>query len=143
MGARFFAPVQTGPGAHPDSCTMDTGSIPAVKRTERGADNTTSFWRRGLEREAVYLYSNCRPHRPVIGSPLPVLIKTVLCIVNALFDNLKYYPILIKIVHGIPIGTVQLAVKRYVCRPDGVYKDAETSSHEIFNLYFKNILLAV
>ena len=29
--ARFFAPVQTGPGAHPASCTMGTGSFPAVK----------------------------------------------------------------------------------------------------------------
>jgi hypothetical protein len=26
-GARFSAPVQTGPGAHPASCTMDTGSL--------------------------------------------------------------------------------------------------------------------
>ena len=31
MGARFSAPVQTGPGAHPASCTMGTGSIPGVK----------------------------------------------------------------------------------------------------------------
>jgi hypothetical protein len=30
-GARFSAPVQTGPGAHPASCTMDTGSFPVVK----------------------------------------------------------------------------------------------------------------
>ena len=28
VGARFFAPVQTGPGAHPASYTMDTGSFP-------------------------------------------------------------------------------------------------------------------
>jgi hypothetical protein len=27
VGARFFAAVQTGPGAHPASYTMDTGSI--------------------------------------------------------------------------------------------------------------------
>ena len=27
VGARFPAPVQTGPGAHPASCTMDTGSF--------------------------------------------------------------------------------------------------------------------
>ena len=27
-GARFSAPVQTGSGAHPASCTMDTGSFP-------------------------------------------------------------------------------------------------------------------
>jgi hypothetical protein len=26
-----FPPVQTGPGAHPASCTMDTGSFPVVK----------------------------------------------------------------------------------------------------------------
>ena len=31
MGARFSAPVQTGPGAHPASCTMGTGSFPGVK----------------------------------------------------------------------------------------------------------------
>ena len=30
-GARFSAPVQTGPGAHPASYTMDTGSFPGVK----------------------------------------------------------------------------------------------------------------
>jgi hypothetical protein len=38
-GARFFAHVQTGPGAHPASCTMDTGSFPGVKRPGRGADH--------------------------------------------------------------------------------------------------------
>jgi len=30
-GARFSAPVQTNPGAHPASCTMGTGSFPGVK----------------------------------------------------------------------------------------------------------------
>ena len=30
-GARFSAHVQTGPGAHPASCTMGTGSFPGVK----------------------------------------------------------------------------------------------------------------
>ena len=30
-GARFFAPVQTGPEAHPASCTMGTGSFPGVR----------------------------------------------------------------------------------------------------------------
>jgi hypothetical protein len=28
---RFSAPVQTGPGAHPAFCTMDTGSLPGLK----------------------------------------------------------------------------------------------------------------
>jgi len=31
VGERFFARVQTGPGAHPASCTMGTGSFLGVK----------------------------------------------------------------------------------------------------------------
>jgi hypothetical protein len=31
VGARFSAPVQTDPGAHPASCTMGTGSFTEVK----------------------------------------------------------------------------------------------------------------
>ena len=31
MGARFSAPVQTNPGAHPASCAMGTGSFQGVK----------------------------------------------------------------------------------------------------------------
>jgi len=31
LGAKFSAPVQTGPGTHPASCTMGTGSFPGVK----------------------------------------------------------------------------------------------------------------
>jgi len=31
VGARFSAPVLTGPGAHPAFFTMDTGSFPVVK----------------------------------------------------------------------------------------------------------------
>jgi len=29
-GARFSTPVQTGPGSHPASCKMGTGSFPGV-----------------------------------------------------------------------------------------------------------------
>jgi hypothetical protein len=31
VGARFSAPVQTGPGVHLTSCTMGTGSFPGVE----------------------------------------------------------------------------------------------------------------
>jgi hypothetical protein len=41
-GARFFAHVQTGPGAQPASCTMGTGSFPGVKRPGRDADHSPS-----------------------------------------------------------------------------------------------------
>ena len=36
VGARFSAPVQTGPGVHPASYTVGTGSFPRVKRPGRG-----------------------------------------------------------------------------------------------------------
>jgi hypothetical protein len=41
VGARFSAPVQTGTGAHPASCTMGTGSFPGVNYG-RGVLLTTS-----------------------------------------------------------------------------------------------------
>ena len=37
--ALFSAPVQTGPGAYPASCTMGSGSSLEVKRPGRGADH--------------------------------------------------------------------------------------------------------
>ena len=39
-GAKFSATVQTGPGAHPASCTMGTGSFSGVK-SGRGVELTT------------------------------------------------------------------------------------------------------
>jgi len=39
MGARFSAPVQTSPEAHPASCIIGTGSFPRVKRPGRGVDD--------------------------------------------------------------------------------------------------------
>ena len=39
-GARFSAPVQTGPGAHPASYTKGTGSLSrGVKRPGRGVEH--------------------------------------------------------------------------------------------------------
>ena len=40
-GARFSAPVQTGPGAYTTSCSMGTGSFPGVKRPGRTAYHPT------------------------------------------------------------------------------------------------------
>ena len=48
--ARFSAPIQTGPGVQPASCTMGTGSFPGVKRPGRGADHLPPSKRRGHER---------------------------------------------------------------------------------------------
>jgi len=38
VGARFSAPIQTGPEAHPASYTMGTGSFSGVKRPGHGVD---------------------------------------------------------------------------------------------------------
>jgi DNA-binding sugar fermentation-stimulating protein len=55
VGARFFAQVQTGPGAHPASFTMDTGPIPGVNRPKRGVDHPTSSKAKVKERVEFYL----------------------------------------------------------------------------------------
>ena len=43
VGTIFRAPVQTGPGAHPASYTVGTGSFPAVKWPERGVDHPPPY----------------------------------------------------------------------------------------------------
>jgi hypothetical protein len=40
---RFSAPVQTGPGTHPTSYTMGTGSLTQIKRLGRAASHRTPF----------------------------------------------------------------------------------------------------
>jgi hypothetical protein len=37
--ARFSTPAHAGPGTHPPSYTMRTGSFPGVKRPGRGVDH--------------------------------------------------------------------------------------------------------
>ena len=62
MVTRFSAPVRTGPGAHPSSCTMGTGFFPGIK-SGRGVTLTPHpFWCRGHERVEIYLYSPCGPY---------------------------------------------------------------------------------
>jgi len=39
VGARFSAPFQTGPGAHPASYTMDIESFPGANRPGLGVDH--------------------------------------------------------------------------------------------------------
>ena len=55
MEARFSAPVQTGPEAHPVSYTMGTESFPGLKRPRRGADNLPLSSAEVKERAELYL----------------------------------------------------------------------------------------
>jgi hypothetical protein len=65
--ARFSAPVQTGPGAHPASDTMGTGSFPGLKRLGRGVDHSTPSSAEVKEGVELYLYSTSGPSWSVIG----------------------------------------------------------------------------
>ena len=56
VGARFSAPVRTGPGAHPASSTIGTGSFPGVKGPRRGVNPTPSSAEVN-ERVELYLFS--------------------------------------------------------------------------------------
>ena len=67
MGARFSAPVQTGPGAHPASYTVGTVSFPGVKQPGRGVDHPPSSSAEVKERVELYLYSLFGPSWLVLG----------------------------------------------------------------------------
>jgi len=56
VGARFSAPVQTGFGAHPASCTMGTGSFQGVKQPGHGIDHPTPLVLR-LKKEYSYTFT--------------------------------------------------------------------------------------
>jgi hypothetical protein len=65
--ARFSAPVQSGPGAYPASYTMDTGSLPGVKRQGRGVEHAPLSSAEVKERVELYLYSPSGLLWPVLG----------------------------------------------------------------------------
>jgi hypothetical protein len=54
-GARFSAPVQTGPGTHPASYTMGTGFFLGGKRPGRGVDHPTPSSAEVKETVELYL----------------------------------------------------------------------------------------
>jgi hypothetical protein len=66
-GARFPAPVQTGPGAHPASYKMGTGSFPREKRPRRDVDHPHTSSAEVEERVELYLYFPSGTSWPVLG----------------------------------------------------------------------------
>jgi hypothetical protein len=63
---RFSAPVQTGPGAHPASCTMGTGSFLGGKAAGAWSWSTTLSSTEVEGRVELYIYSPSGPSWPVI-----------------------------------------------------------------------------
>jgi len=66
-GARFSAPVQTGPGDHIASYTMGTRSLPGVKPLGCGNDHRSSSSAKVKETVGLYLYSPSGPSWPILG----------------------------------------------------------------------------
>jgi len=67
-GARFSTPVQTGPGAHPATYAMCTGSfLGGVKRPRRGIDHPPPSRAEVKERVELNLYSPSGPSWAVLG----------------------------------------------------------------------------
>jgi len=64
---RFSTPVQTGPGAHPASYTMGTGSFLGVKQPGCVVDPPPPSSAEVKERVELYLHSPFGPLWPVIG----------------------------------------------------------------------------
>ena len=66
-GARFSVPVQTGPGALPDSYTMGTGSHPGMKRPRRGVYHPPPSSAEVEGRVQLYIYSTSGSSLSVLG----------------------------------------------------------------------------
>ena len=67
MGARFFAPVQASPVAHPAYYTVGTGSFQGVKWPGRGVDHPPPSSAEVNERVELYLYSPSGHLWPFLG----------------------------------------------------------------------------
>jgi hypothetical protein len=76
-GSRFFAPIQTGPGAHQPSYTMGTGSPPRRQSGRNLALTTHPHNAEVKERVQLYLYSPSEPLWPVLGWNSPVKMVSV------------------------------------------------------------------
>ena len=75
-GTRFSSPVHTGPGAHPASYTMGTGSFPGLKRPGGGVDHPPSYSAEVKERVELYLYSTSGSSWPDKGRNLSLPLVT-------------------------------------------------------------------
>ena len=66
-GARFSAPLQTGPGGPPSLLRNGCRFFPGVKRPGRGSDHPPPSIAEVKERVELYLYSSSGPSWPLLG----------------------------------------------------------------------------
>ena len=118
--ARFSAPVQTGPGTHPASCTMGTGSFPGGKeRLGRDAETSPPSSTVGHERVELYLYSPFGPYGlyrasvPVQGCtvPLPYYYIYLINSLNAESNPICHLLALLGGHHILHVGRIRVTAK--------------------------------
>ena len=83
-GARFSAPVQTGPRTHPASCIKGTVFLPGEKQSGQGVDNPPPSSAEVKVRVVVYLYTpsglSCsRVNCNLSFTPISCLLRQVRC----------------------------------------------------------------
>jgi hypothetical protein len=87
VGARFSAPVQTGPGGPPGKLYNGYQvSFPRVRRPGRGVDYPPPSSAEVKEGVELYLCSPSGPSWPVLGSPLPFTVHTTITIKIVLYS---------------------------------------------------------
>jgi hypothetical protein len=116
VGARFSAPVQTGPGAHPASCTMGTVSFLGVK-WDRDVTLTTHFllvpWSRKGRAIPLLLLWAVRPVQNLSDCTMVHFTFYVwLCVFYTLFNSESCVFLLTSMlcsVYSLPDGILQLS----------------------------------
>ena len=90
-GARFSAPVQTDPVAHPAPYAMGTGSFLEVKRPGLGVDHPSSSSAEVEGRVELYIYSPSGPSWSVLGRTL--LYFTINRLVSVIGKQCLFYEV--------------------------------------------------
>jgi hypothetical protein len=78
-GARYFAPIQTGPGTHPATWTMVVRSFQGKKWPVRGDDPPPPSSAECKERVDPCLYSSSGLSCPVLGRTLRLRFTVTIC----------------------------------------------------------------
>ena len=113
VGARFFATVHTGPGVHPTSYKMGTGSSPWSKAARAWRWPPTPSSAEVKERVELYLYSPFGSSWPVLGWTLTLLCRVLFYFETAAFLHGDQYhcPFFSALPRSVPRSEKTVAVK--------------------------------
>jgi hypothetical protein len=80
--ARFYAPVQSVPGAHWACYKMGAGLFPTIKQPTRGIDHPPTSRAEVKERVELHLYSPCGSSKAVLGRTLTFIQNVTECYIT-------------------------------------------------------------